>query len=70
MEELQNEVYLVGRNKTENTRIMAAMLKVNQAIRQNNKIKFRYRKFPIKDRKQQVDRWDGATYKISPFKLL
>ena len=41
IEELQNEVYLVGRNKTTNKHIMATMLKVNQAIRENKKISFR-----------------------------
>ena len=70
IEELQNEVYLVGRSKTTNKRIMSAMLKVNQAIRQNKKISFRYQKFTIQDRTQQVDRRGGATYKISPFKLI
>ena len=67
IEELQNEVYLVGRNKTTNKHIMAAMLKVNQAIRMDKKISFRYQKFTIKDRTQQVDRRGGATYIISPF---
>ena len=70
IEELQNEVYLVGRNKTTNKHIMAAMLKINQAIRENKKISFRYQKFTIKDRTKQVDRRGGATYKISPFKLI
>ena len=70
IEELQNEVYLVGRNKTTNSQIMGAMLKVNQAIRKDRKIKFRYQKFTIKDRTQQVDRRGGATYTISPFKLI
>ena len=70
IEELQNEVYLVGRSKTTNKHIMAAMLKVNQAIRMDKKISFRYQKFTIKDRTQQVDRRGGAIYKISPFKLI
>ena len=35
IEELQNEVYLVGRNKTTNKHIMSTMLTINQAIRQN-----------------------------------
>ena len=70
IEELQNEVYLVGRTKTTNKHIMASMLKVNQAIRQNKKISFHYQKFTIQDRTQQVDRRKGATYKISPFKLI
>lgn len=70
IEELQNEVYLVGRTKTSNKSVMSAMLKVNQAIRQNKKISFRYQKFTIQDRTQQVDRRKGATYIINPFKLI
>ena len=70
IEELQNEVYLVGRSKTTNKHIMAAMLKVNQAIRENKKISFKYQKFTIQDRSQQVDRRKGATYKVTPFKLI
>ena len=70
IEELQNEVYLVGRNKTTNKHIMSAMLKINQAIRENKQITFRYQKFTIQDRAEQVDRRKGATYKVSPFKLI
>ena len=70
IEELQNEVYLVGRNKTTNTHIMGNILKINQAIRQNRKITFHYQKYTIRDRTQQVDRRGGATYKVSPFKLI
>jgi len=70
IEELQNEVYLVGRTKTSNSSVMSNILKINQAIRQNKKISFRYQKFTIKDRTQQVDRRQGATYKASPFKLI
>ena len=70
IEELQNEVYLIGRNKTTNKHIMSAMWKINQAIRENKQISFRYQKFTIQDRTQQVDRRKGATYKVSPFKLI
>ena len=70
IEELQNEVYLVGRNKTTNKHIMSAMLRINQAIREDRKITFHYQKFTIKDRTQQVDRRQGAAYKLSPFKLI
>ena len=70
IEELQNEVYLVGRNKTTNKHIMAAMLKINQAIREDRKITFNYQKFTIQDRTEQVDRRQGAAYKLSPFKLI
>lgn len=70
IEELQNEVYLVGRNKTTNKHIMSTMLKINQAIRMDRKITFRYQKYTIRDRTQQVDRRGGATYIVSPFKLI
>ena len=70
IEELQNEVYLVGRNKTTNKHIMSAMLPINQAIRLDRKISFRYQKYTIRDRTQQVDRRGGATYIVSPFKLI
>ncbi|MGM9584276.1 MAG: helix-turn-helix transcriptional regulator [Faecousia sp.] len=70
IEELQNEVYLVGRTKTTNKHIMGTMLKINQAIRQNNKISFKYQKYTIQDRTQQVDRRKGAAYVLSPFKLV
>ena len=70
IEELQNEVYLVGRNKTTNKHIMGTMLKINQAIRQNNKISFKYQKYTIQDRTQQIDRRKGAAYVLSPFKLV
>lgn len=70
IEELQNEVYLVGRNKTTNKHIMSTMLKINQAIRLDRKISFRYQKYTIRDRTQQVDRRGGATYIVSPFKLI
>ena len=70
IEELQTEVYLVGRNKTTNTHIMGNILKINQAIRLNRKVSFRYQKYTIRDRTQQVDRRGGATYIVSPFKLI
>lgn len=70
IEELQNEVYLVGRTKTPNKWIMGSMLTVNQAIRMDRKISFHYQKFTIQDRTQQVDRRRGADYVINPFKLI
>ncbi len=70
VEELQNEVYLVGRSKTPNKYTMSSMLTINQAIRQNKKISFHYQKFTIEDRKNQVDRRRGADYILSPFKLI
>ena len=49
---------------------MGTMLKINQAIRQNNKISFKYQKYTIQDRTQQIDRRKGAAYVLSPFKLV
>ena len=70
IEELQNEVYLVGRTKTTNKYIMGTMLTVNQAIRENKKITFKYQKYTLQDRTQQVERRRGAAYILSPFKLI
>ena len=70
IEELQNEVYLVGRNKTSNRYVMASMLRINQAIRQNQKISFKYLKYTLQSKDTQVERGGGATYKVSPYHLL
>lgn len=70
IEELQNEVYLVGRNKTTNKYIMGSMLTINQAIREKKKITFKYQKYTLQDRTQQVERRRGAAYILSPFKLI
>lgn len=70
VKELQNEVYLVGRTKTPNRWIMGSMLAINQAIRENVKIGFRYQKYTLSDRSQQVDRRKGAEYIFSPYRLI
>ena len=46
------------------------MLTVNQAIRENKKITFKYQKYTLQDRTQQVERRRGAAYILSPFKLI
>ena len=70
VEELHNEVYLVGRTKTPNKHIMRTLLTINQAIRENKKITFKYQRYSLQDRTQQVDRRNGAAYVLSPFKLI
>lgn len=70
IEELHNEVYLVGRNKTSNKYIMASVLKINQAIKAKWKISFKYLKHTLNDRSTQVARRGGKAYIRSPFKLL
>ena len=70
VKELQNEVYLVGRSKTPNRWVMGSMLTINQAMRDNVKIGFKYQKYTLSDRSNQVDRRKGAEYILSPYKLL
>ena len=70
IKELQNEVYLIGRNKTPNRWIMGSMLTINQAMRENVKIKFKYQKYTLESRSQQVERRRGADYILSPYKLI
>lgn len=70
IEELHNEVYLVGRNKTSNKYIMASMLKINQAIKAKRKISFKYLKYTLNDRSTQVARGGGKDYIRSPYKLI
>ena len=49
---------------------MASMLRINQAIRQNRKISFKYLKYTLQSKDTQVERGGGATYKVSPYKLI
>ena len=70
IEELHNEVYLVGRNKTSNKYIMRSMEKINRAIKGKWKISFKYLKYTLNDRSTQVARRGGKAYIRSPFKLL
>ena len=70
VKELKNEVYLVGRSKTPNRWVMGSMLTINQAIRDDVKIGFKYQKYTLSDRSNQVDRRKGTEYIFSPFKLI
>ena len=70
IEELHNEVYLVGRNKTSNKYIMRSMEKINRAIKGKWKISFKYLKYTLNDRSTQVARRGGKDYIRSPYKLL
>jgi predicted DNA-binding transcriptional regulator YafY len=46
------------------------MLTINQAIRDDVKIGFKYQKYTLSDRSNQVDRRKGTEYIFSPFKLI
>ena len=77
-EELEREVFLCDRVKTTRKDILliigiiqAAMSdKENGKPKPPQKISFKYLKYTIQDKNIQVERHRGATYKVSPYKLL
>lgn len=77
-EELQREVFLCDRVKTTRKDILliigiiqAAMsTKENGKPKPPQKISFKYLKYTIQDKNTQVERRKGATYIVSPYKLL
>ena len=77
-EELQREVFLCDRVKTNRKDILliigiiqAAMAtKENGKTKPPQKISFKYLKYTIQDKATQVERHKGAAYKVSPYKLL
>lgn len=77
-EQLQREVFLCDRVKTTQKGTMAIISKINQAMatRQDGKphipqkISFKYLKYALQDGITQVERRKGATYEVSPYKLL
>lgn len=69
-EELNNEVYMIGRVKTQNKYVMPSIIAVNEAIRANRQITFQYLKHTIKDREHQALRHEGAAYVVSLYHLL
>lgn len=70
MQELQSEVYVIGRAKTANRYLMGYMVTIHQAIRENRQISFQYQKYTLQDRSAQVERRNGAAYIYSPFKMI
>ena len=70
VEELENEVYCVGRAKTSNKYVMGSMLTIHTAIREKKKIKFKYLKYTLQSKGEQVERRKGADYILSPFRLI
>lgn len=68
--ELENEVYCVGRIKTKNKYIMGYMLEIHEAIGEKKKIKFKYLKYSLQSKGEQVERRKGADYILSPFRMV
>ena len=77
-EELEREVFLCDRVKTTRRDILliigiiqSAMAdKENGKPKPPQKISFKYLKYTIQNKNTQVERHRGATYKVSPYKLL
>lgn len=77
-EQLQEEVFLCDRVKTNRRGILSNIANINYAMsrrwdaqpRTPSKISFQYMKYQISDVHSQVERRKGAAYIVSPFKLL
>lgn len=67
---LINDTYLVDRAKTNNSNILSYIGTINAAIKNKNKITFRYMKYTLQNREQQTPRRNGNFYTVSPFKIL
>lgn len=77
-EELQKEVFLCDRVKTTRNNILltVGIIYSAMATKQDGKphtpqkITFKYLKYALQNKREQVERRKGATYKVSPYKLL
>ena len=67
VEELENEVYCVGRAKTSNKYVMGSMLTIHTAIREKKKIKFKYLKYTLQSKGEQVERRKVPIISSVPF---
>lgn len=77
-EELQKEVFLCDRVKTTQNKVLhnVGIIHTAMATKQDGKphtpqkITFKYLKYTLQNKGEQVERRKGATYKVSPYKLL
>ncbi|MDY3303287.1 MAG: WYL domain-containing protein [Clostridia bacterium] len=77
-EELKSEVFLCDRVKTTQNAVLRNIVKINEAMstresgkpRNAHKITFKYLKSSLSNVNSQVERRNGDTYKVSPYKLL
>lgn len=77
-EEIKNDAYLLGRNKTDNTDVFEMVSKISSAMsRKRNKkphipekIRFKYMTYTIKGSIKRIDRRKGDWYIVSPYKLI
>ncbi len=77
-DKLEAEVFLCDRVKTTEENILSIIDKINYAMstkdegkpRTPTKITFKYMKYKINNLHSQVERRQGAVYKVSPYKLI
>lgn len=77
-QDIKHDAFLVGRTKTENNKVLTNISTINYAMRRGTsadphtpeKITFKYQKYNIDDVSKMIDRRSGATYKVSPYRLL
>ena len=69
-DELKRVSYLIDRVKNRNNRLSEYVQTINRAIRNGNKIKFRYMKYTLQNRTEQTPRRKGVFYELSPFKIM
>lgn len=67
---LKTEAYLIDRVKTNNSNIVKYIQIINKAIKYSHKIKFKYTKFTLRNRDEQIPRRHGDFYIVSPFKII
>ncbi len=72
-EELLNkeDIYTIGRQRTDNNKLLQNLTVIDSAIKHNHQISFKYKNYTFVDGKiQKVDRKKGNQYIVSPFKTL
>lgn len=65
---LERQVFVMGRNKTENGAVVYSIDALHEAIAREKRITFKY--FDINLKKEKVYRHSGALYEVSPWALI
>ena len=76
--DIKHDAFLIGRKKTDNNKVLSNVSTINYAMRRGTvadphtpeKITFKYQKYSIEDVSKTIDRRKGASYKVSPYRLL
>ena len=69
IESLKKNVYSNKRAKTKNTEVVNSTVILNNAIKENKKISFKYYKYTLADKEKPIER-RNEPYIVSPFRLM